>query len=63
MYSSQNAIPLLRILAPSTLEKIRQIFTMKMQVYSGIREYLNTPINNFLLYWVLGVLDCQPAIE
>ena len=57
-----NAIPFLRIFARSTLEN-RKIFTMKVQVYSGICEYLNTPINNFLSTRVLGVLDCQLAIE
>ena len=53
-----NAIPLLRIFAPSTLEN-RQIFTMKVQVYSRISEYLNTSINNFST----GILDCQFAVE
>ena len=52
-----KAIPFLRIFVPSTLEN-RHIFTMKVKVYSGIREYLNRPIKHFLLYWGTLLLTC-----
>ena len=45
------------IFAPSTLEN-RHFFTMKIQVYSGIRE-LTTSFST----GVLRVLDCQLAIK